>query len=144
MPSDEHYAAYYPPRELAVHVPAYLSLLFVLAPVVYMGLNMLWCRGADGIDGVWDTRSDCAARNDHRESVEDDDDVGGGDEDRYLSSDSLPEIRDEDVASVNSRVSRRLLAGSAQDRYRRRETGGYESMNVGVRVESIPPMSQTM
>ena len=106
--SDEHYAVYYPPRELAVHVPAYLSLLFVLAPVLYMGLNMLSCRGADGIDGMWDTRSG------------DDDDGGdgddGGDADRYLSSDSLPAIRDEDVGSVNSRVSRRLLAGSARDR----------------------------
>jgi hypothetical protein len=88
-----------------VHVPAYLSLLFVLAPVLYMGLNMLSCRGADGIDGMWDTRSG-----------DDDDDDDDGDADRYLSSDSLPAIRDEDVGSVNSRVSRRLLAGSARDR----------------------------
>ena len=112
--SDEHYAVYYPPRELAVHVPAYLSLLFALAPVLYMGLNMLSCRGSDGIDGMWDTRSG--------DDDDDDDggDDGGGDADRHLSSGSLPAIRDEDVGTVNSRVSRRrrllLLAGSARDR----------------------------
>jgi len=116
--SDEHYAVYYPPRELAVHVPAYLSLLFALAPVLYMGLNMLSCRGSDGIDGMWDTRS-----GDDDDGDDDDDgggDGGGGDADRHLSSGSLPAIRDEDVGTVNSRVSRRrrllLLAGSARDR----------------------------
>ena len=113
--SDEHYAVYYPPRELAVHVPAYLSLLFVLAPVLYMGLNMLSCRGSDGIDGMWDTRS---GDDDDDDDGDDDCGGGGGDADRYLSSDSLPAIRDEDAGTVNSRVSRRrlLLAGSARDR----------------------------
>ncbi len=101
-----------------MHVPAYLSLLFVFVPVLYMGLNMLSCRGADGIDGMWDTRSDCVARDDHRLSVEGDaaDDDDDDNEDHHLLSESLPAICDEDVRSVNSRVSRRLLAGSARDR----------------------------
>ena len=39
---DEQYRIYYPPRELAGYIPAYLALLFVFIPVIYMGLNIVY------------------------------------------------------------------------------------------------------
>lgn len=54
---DENYGSYYPPRELAGYLPAYLSILFVFAPILYMGLNMTMAcpKNVDNIDWIWDT-----------------------------------------------------------------------------------------
>lgn len=38
----EPYRYYYPPRELAGYIPAYLALLFIFIPVMYMGLNIVY------------------------------------------------------------------------------------------------------
>jgi len=39
---DEPYRYYYPARELAGYIPAYLALLFVFTPVLYIGLNIVY------------------------------------------------------------------------------------------------------
>lgn len=96
---DENYTTYYPPRELAGYIPAYLSLLFVFAPFLYMGLNMRTCPAVDSVDGIWDTRSNAC-----REEGEDCDGCGSG-----VPIGSLPAICDEDVRSVNLRIRERLM-----------------------------------
>jgi len=39
---DEPYRYYYTARESAGYIPAYLALLFVFIPVLYMGLNIVY------------------------------------------------------------------------------------------------------
>ena len=81
---------------MAGYIPAYLVLLFVFIPVMYMGLNMMTCPKVDSIDGIWDTRSnecDC-----------DKSDFACGDG----PTDSLPAICDEDVRQVNLRIRQQL------------------------------------
>lgn len=48
---------HYPPRVLAGHIPAYLMMLFVCLPFLYMGLNMMSSPALDDIDTLWDTRA---------------------------------------------------------------------------------------
>ncbi len=103
--SDKNYTTYYPPRELAAYIPAYLALLFVLAPILYMGLNMLSCPAVDSIDGIWDTKS-----NNFQSRIKDVNvrcvplmDKGAN----Y----SVPTICDEDVRSVNLRLRQNYIIG---------------------------------
>ena len=123
MPSsDEHYTTYYPPRVLAGYIPAHLVLLFVIAPVLYMGLNMLSCPSVDSIDGMWDTRSNllCCdtsisapmkdddpvvyySMGESRKEYNNDTFINGG-----QSIESLPAICDEDVRAVNLRIRQNL------------------------------------
>ena len=113
--SDEHYTTYYPTRALAGYIPAYLVLLFVFAPILYMGLNMLSCPSVDSIDGIWDTRSNLCCNS--SVSTKSDDDhmmcsVGtcsnGCNNDSFIngnqSIESLPTLCDKDVRMVNSRI----------------------------------------
>lgn len=102
--SDENYTTYYPPRELAAYIPAYLALLFVFVPILYMGLNMLSCPAVDSIDGMWDTQSNC-------QSMKDDVNarcVPFMDEGVNYS---VPTICDEDVRSVNLRLRQNYIIG---------------------------------
>jgi len=109
---DVHYTAYYPPRELAGYIPAYLSLLFVFVPILYMGLNMITCPKVDCIDGIWDTRSNACCMEDY--SIRNDDLLGeckkecGNVDNTSNQIDSLPAICDEDVRLVNLRIRQQL------------------------------------
>ena len=95
--SDENY---YPPRDLAAYIPAYLVLLFAFVPILYMGLNMLSCPAEDSIDFIWDTKStfyeskEASSRYNpsHYEGM------------KY----SVPTICDEDIRSVNLRLRQRI------------------------------------
>mmetsp|Transcript_37757 Transcript_37757/g.91001 ORF Transcript_37757/g.91001 Transcript_37757/m.91001 type:complete len:143 (-) Transcript_37757:504-932(-) len=97
---DDNYTTYYyyPPRELAGYIPAYISLLFVFVPILYMGLNMLTCPKVDSIDGIWDTRSNACAENENER----------GNANNSNQIDPLPTICDEDVRSVNLRIRQQL------------------------------------
>lgn len=112
---DEHYTTYYPPRELAGYIPAYLSLLFVFAPILYMGLNMVTCPKVDDIDGIWDTRSNMcvessACNNDtSREDLLRESTQECGNHNTSNEIDSLPAICDEDVRLVNARIRQQLM-----------------------------------
>eukprot|EP00985_Skeletonema_marinoi_P004722 scaffold2051_cov139-Skeletonema_marinoi.AAC.6 len=97
------YRAYYPPRDLAAYIPAYLALLFVFVPILYMGLNMLSCPAVDSIDNIWDTQSTCNSMNkdvDARCSPV----MGKG------VNYSVPTICDEDVRSVNLRLRQNIMS----------------------------------
>lgn len=96
---DEHYTIFYPPRALASYIPAYLLLLFITIPILYMGMNMCSCPALDSIDSIWDTRSNAAPLTSSSSSPS------------FIFSDSLPEIYDEDVTSINLRIRQRLNAG---------------------------------
>ena len=101
---DEHYTIYYPPRALANYIPAYLLLLFVTIPILYMGLNMLYCPALDSVDSIWDTRSNKTTST-TSSSINDDN------TNSFTFSDSLPEIYDEDVRVINLRIRQKLNTG---------------------------------
>mmetsp|Transcript_14353 Transcript_14353/g.30569 ORF Transcript_14353/g.30569 Transcript_14353/m.30569 type:complete len:159 (+) Transcript_14353:103-579(+) len=105
---NEHYTTYYPPRELAGYIPAYLALLFFFVPVLYMGLNMMTCSPLDSIDGIWDTRSNkCANSSIHRPFEECTNECNNNSVDQ-LRIGSLPPICDEDIRQVNLRIRKQL------------------------------------
>mmetsp|Transcript_4012 Transcript_4012/g.7157 ORF Transcript_4012/g.7157 Transcript_4012/m.7157 type:complete len:159 (-) Transcript_4012:460-936(-) len=105
---DEHYTAYYPPRELAVYIPAYLALLLVFVPILYMGLNMLTCPTVDSIDGIWDTRSTNFGTASMRaeSSGECTNECDNNNTANQIAS--LPAICDEDIKLVNLRIRQQL------------------------------------
>mmetsp|Transcript_4682 Transcript_4682/g.9250 ORF Transcript_4682/g.9250 Transcript_4682/m.9250 type:complete len:141 (+) Transcript_4682:141-563(+) len=132
---DENYGSYYPPRELAGYLPAYLSILFVFAPILYMGLNMAMAcpNNLDNIDWIWDTID---LENDRKTALKFDgngcistfrnldNNEGGREIDRVHQKNqgederlthcnsnekySVPTIRDLDVRMVNLHVRRQL------------------------------------
>lgn len=101
MLRDENYTTYYPPRDLAGYFPAYLALLFVFVPILYMGLNMLSCPAVDSIDGIWDTQSNCHMNEDVHARCAPFLDKGVN----YF----VPTIFDEDVRSVNLRLRQNMM-----------------------------------
>ena len=107
MCSDKNYTTYYPPRDLAAYIPAYVALLFVFVPILYMGLNMLSCPAVDSIDGIWDTQSNC-------KSVNGDVNVRCGSFMDQGASYSVPTICDEDVRSVNLRLRQNIIGSSSK------------------------------
>lgn len=102
---DENYTTYYPPRDLAGYIPAYLVLLFVSVPFMYMGLNMLSCPPVDSIDHIWDTQSipSCSSTS---LFVAKDVYKDQGRVDDY----SVPTICDEDVRLVNLRLRQQHMS----------------------------------
>jgi hypothetical protein len=90
---------------LANYIPAYLLLLFVTIPILYMGLNMLYCPALDSVDSIWDTRSNKAPSTTSSSSINDDN------TNSFTFSDSLPEIYDEDVRVINLRIRQKLNTG---------------------------------
>ena len=42
---------------MAVHLPAYILSLFVVVPLLYAGLNVLWTPRYDSLDTLWDGHS---------------------------------------------------------------------------------------
>ena len=82
---------------MASYIPAYLLLLFITIPILYMGMNMCSCPALDSIDSIWDTRSNAVPLASSSPS--------------FIFSNSLPEIYDEDVTSINLRIRQRLNAG---------------------------------
>ena len=100
---DENYTTYYPPRDLAAYIPAYLALLFVFVPILYMGLNMLSCPAVDSIDNIWDTQSTCNSMN--KDVVSRCSPVMG----KGVNY-SVPTICDEDVRSVNLRLRQNIMS----------------------------------
>ena len=48
---------YYPQRELAGYIPAYLGIAFVFVPIMYMGLNVLSsCSDDNNFDSTCENR----------------------------------------------------------------------------------------
>ena len=46
---------YYPQRELAGYIPAYLGIAFVFVPIMYMGLNVLSsCSDDNNFDSTYE------------------------------------------------------------------------------------------
>lgn len=122
MHSDDNYGTYYPPRELAGHLPAYLSLVFVFVPILYMGLNMTVASPQiDHVDWIWDTVGVTSSEksgvniNDtntnNSDNVTEEEDVNGARiEGKGLISNntySVPTICDLDVRLINLRVRQR-------------------------------------
>mmetsp|Transcript_33074 Transcript_33074/g.71484 ORF Transcript_33074/g.71484 Transcript_33074/m.71484 type:complete len:162 (+) Transcript_33074:76-561(+) len=111
---DEHYTTYYPPRQLAGYIPAYVALIFVFGPILYMGLNMLSCPKDDSIHGIWDTRSNAVFNNNMASSMCADLCSEGSMENECnnfnISNeiDSLPSICDVDVKLINLRIRQGL------------------------------------
>lgn len=96
---DENYTTYYPPRDLAGYIPAYLVLLVVSALFIYMGLNMLSCPSVDSIDNIWDTQSIPSCSSTSLFATKD-----VYKDQRGVNDYSVPIICDEDVRLVNLRL----------------------------------------
>ena len=109
----------------AAYIPTYLALLFLFAPPLYMGLNMKSVPPDDGIDWIWDTRSN-TINDDNSKTISTTAAAaageGGGvtatatklekcnnDNGNSFEIDySLPEICDVDVRTINARVHRNI------------------------------------
>jgi hypothetical protein len=102
---DENYTTYYPPRDLAGYIPAYLVLLFVSVPFMYMGLNMLSCPPVDSIDHIWDTQSIPSSSSTSLFATKD-----VNKDQRRVGDYSVPTICDEDVRLVNLRLRQQHMS----------------------------------
>ena len=95
---DEQYRMYYPQRELAGFIPAYLGIAFVFVPIMYMGMNVLSSSCSDdNNNNYYDSSSENGLVRDSIKSTNE------CRKDTNVPIGSIPEICDLDVRLENVR-----------------------------------------
>ena len=89
---------YYPPQEIAAHLPTLAIALFIAAPIIYAGLNFLSAPAPSSLDTLWDEYAREARFGSGKLQVEED-------------STTTDEICDIDVGAINRLLLYKRIQG---------------------------------